>query len=135
MVLVKDAGYSLSDIRGESYTWREQREPTPWEQHLGAIPPGVVWKIAGPLVAIGLLGAYASGSVGGVVVSVALSVALYYLSAFDPEPTEVVHEVERPGMSVEEVMGRLVQHDEHEQMKQEEQEAKARKAKRQGGQP
>lgn len=135
MVLVKEAGYGLRDLRGTSYTWTERREPTAWEQHLGALTPGVAWKTAGAILALSLILAYQAGAASGVVVSAILAVALHYLGQFNPEGTEVVHEVDEPGMAVEEVMGRLHQHDEHEQMKKEEQEAQARKAKRQGRSP
>lgn len=135
MVLVKDAGYELRDIRGEEYTETITRDPTSWEQHLAAITPGVAWKVATPATALAILAFYWSGSVGGVAASVVFGVAMHYLSQFDPEPTEETVEVSKPGMSVEEVMGRLVQHDEHEQMKEEEAEAEARKAKRKGGSP
>lgn len=133
MVLVKDVGYSLTDINGEQYTETITREPSAWEQYLGAFTPGVMWIVAAPLVGLGLLGAYAFGSVDGMVISVVLSVVFYYLAEFDPQPTTETVEVDKPGMSVEEVMGRLVQHDEHEQMKNEEAEAQARKARRQEG--
>jgi len=133
MVLVKEAGYSLEDIRGESYTYRTTEEPRGLLAAVAALTPRSVRTAAGTLLGVGLLTAYETGLVSAVAVSVALAVALHYVSSIDAEPVETVHEVEKPGMSVEEVMGRLHQHDEHEQMKQEEQEAEARKARAKGG--
>lgn len=131
MVLVKEAGYTLEGIRGESYTYTSVEPPSSFEAFVGRLVPSAAWKVVGVLLGLGALTAYTTGALSGLFVSVLLGVALHYLSQFNPEPREVVHEVEKPGMSVDEVMGRLVQHDEHEQMKNEEAEAQARKAKRQ----
>lgn len=135
MVLVKDAGYSLSDIRGERRTEREVIPPSPWEAFVGDLVPSSVWKVVAGVLGLGAVTAILSGSTSPAIVSVLLGIALHYLAQFNPEPQEVVREVQREGMSVDEVMGRLVQHDEHEQMKNEEAEEQARKAKRQGGSP
>ncbi|AGM11213.1 tail assembly chaperone [Haloarcula hispanica tailed virus 2] len=132
MVLVKEAGYNLEDIRGERRVETEVVPPSSLESFVGSLVPSAAWKVVGVILGLGALTAYSTGALSGLFVSVLLGVALHYLGQFNPEPQEVVREVETPGMTVDEVMGRLVQHDEHEQMKNEEAEAQARKARRQG---
>lgn len=129
MVLVKESGYTLEDIRGERRVETEVVPPSPLESFVGDLVPSSAWKVVAGVVGLGALTSLVTTSASPAVVSVVLAVALHYLSDFNPEPREVVREVETPGMSVDEVMGRLVQHDEHEQMKNEEAEAEARKAR------
>lgn len=135
MILVKSAGYSLEDIRGASWEYRTAEEPSGLMAAASSLTPRSVRVGAATLLGLGGLLAYETGLLSAVAVSVALAVLLHYASEVDAEPVETVHEVEKPGMSVEEVMGRLHQHDEHEQMKNEEAEAEARKARRKGGAP
>jgi hypothetical protein len=138
LVLVKDAGYTLADIRGERSTEREVVPPTSFERFLGSLTPSAARRGVGVLAAAGLLTTVLTGALAGAVVCGILAVACYALSRFNPAPRTAVRTVTTPGMPVDEVIGRLVQHDEHEQMKNEEAEAQARKARRQrqgGGGP
>ena len=90
MVLVKEAGYNLADIRGER---TERVETVEREGVLATLRRILPWC--------------------------------------SPPTPRVRHVVEEtPGMSRKEVLGRVVQHDEHERMRKEDAEAQARKAER-----
>jgi len=137
MVLVKEGGYSLDEIRGYEETHTSVHPPDPLAAALSGLWSRRVRGGVGVLVAFGLLYAAATGALGAVVLSLLASFLLYLAKEVDAEPEVVKTTVERDGMDSEEVLSRLVQHDEHEQMKKEEAEDKARKARRQaqsGGQ-
>ena len=133
MVLVKDAGYTLSDIRGEQRMEREVVPCSPAEQFLGSLRPSTAKTIGGAAVGFGLVTSLLSGQTAPLIAGLLCLGLLWGLSQFEPEPETIERSVRTEGMTVDEVMGRLVQHDEHEQMKNEEAEAQARKAKREGG--
>lgn len=134
MVLVKEAGYDLDAIRGTRETATVEQPPSSAARFVGSLSRSRAYWITYSLLLLGsALALLTAAATPLLVAGIAAAVALG-LSRFEPTPTTIQTTVESPGMSVDEVMGRLHQHDEHEQMKQEQQEAQARKAKRQGGQ-
>jgi uncharacterized membrane protein YhiD involved in acid resistance len=130
MVLVKDYGLSLDEIRGYEETHTTVHPPDPLAAAVASCASGRVRQGIGVVVAFGLLYAAAMGALSGVVLSLLASFLLYIAQEMDAEPQEVTTHVQREGMDSQEVLSRLVQHDEHEKMKNEEAEAKARQARR-----
>ena len=118
LVLVQ-AGYSLAEIRGEREVHTVDHKPTGLCAAVGRVSPRSVRLVAALVLAGGLLLAYQTGLVGAVVLSLAVGLALHLLGEMDAEVQEVQHEVERPGMSHQEVLDRLVQYDEMEEMREE----------------
>lgn len=92
-MLIKEAGYSLRDIRGTRTRRVRHEEPTDLFSRFQRWCP--------------------------------------YLA--DPEPRVVVETAETPGMMEEEVMRRLVYHDEIETIKEEESEKEMQNVRRQNG--
>lgn len=139
MILVKEAGFDLSEVRGERRVERTVEQPSSLEAFVGRLTPRTARRAGAGAVGLGLLLAYTSGAAGALVVSVALAVALHYMSEFNAEPTETVTEVNRPGLTEREAFQFLIMHDEHEDMKNDKAEEKARKARRKaksgGGNP
>lgn len=133
MVLVKDAGYSLDEIRGYEETHTTVHPPDPLAAAVASCASGRVRQGIGVVIAFGLLYAAATAALSGVVLSLLASFLLYIAQEMNAEPQEVETTVEREGMDSTEVLSRLVQHDEHEQMKNEQAEDKARKARQQAG--
>ena len=118
LVLVQ-AGYSLAEIRGEREVHTVEQKPTGLWAAVGRVSPRSVRVVAALVLAGGLLLAYQTGLVGAVVLSLAVGLALHLLGEMDAEVQEVQHEVERPGMSHQEVLDRLVQYDEMEEIREE----------------
>jgi hypothetical protein len=128
---VKDAGYGLDAIRGYEETHTAVYPPHPIAAAAGrCVEPRVRRGVGISLVLILLYAAY-TGAVAGVVLALAGIVLCYAAGAVRTGPREVTTTVHRAGMDAEEVLSRLVQHDEHERMKNEDAEAQARKARRQ----
>lgn len=118
LVLV-EAGYSLAEIRGEREVHTVEQRPQGLVAAAGRVSPRSVRVGAALVLAGGLLLAYQTGLVGAVVLSLVVAAGLHLLGEMDAEVQEVTHEVERPGMSHQEVLDRLVQYDEMEQIRDE----------------
>lgn len=131
MLLVKEAGYNLSEIRGEREVHTITEEPQGLVAALGRVTPRAVRMAMAAAVALGMLGAYETGMASPLVVSLILAVALHWVGELDAEASQITHEVQKPGMKRREVYARAIQHDEHEQMKEEKREEAQRKAKTQ----
>lgn len=131
MVLVKDAGYSLDEIRGYEETETTVHPPDPLAAAVGTCGSGRAQQVVGVVAALGLVLAALTGALSGVLISLLASFLLYIAAEVDTEPREVTTTVQREGMTSQEVLSRLVQHDEHEKMKSEEREERARQARMQ----
>lgn len=134
LALVK-AGYTLADIRGEREVHTYEEQPQGLLASLGHVAPRTALLGAAGTLALGAFLAYETGLLSAVAVSVALAYGLHLVGQVDPDPTEVEHEVQRPGMTHEEVQHRLVQWDEWQRIEAEQQKKEARKAQQSAGQP
>jgi len=133
MILVKEAGFDLTDLRGERRVERTVREPSSLATFVGRLTPRTARFVAGGAVGVGLLLALVSGTAAALVAAVTVALACYWLGEFSPEPTATVTEVNEPGLSEHEAFQFLIMHDEHEDMKNDKAEEKARTARRKAG--
>ena len=130
MILVKEAGLDLSDVRGERRVERTVREPSSLTSFVSRLTPRTARRVGGAALAAGLLLTAVSGQAAPLVAAATVTVALQCASDFDATPTETVTKVERPGLSQHEAFQFLIMHDEHEELKNDKAEEKARKARR-----
>lgn len=125
------AGYTLADIRGEREVHTVVEQPDGLLAAVGRVSPRSALLAAAGTITLGLFLAYETALLSPVAVSLALAYALHLLGEADPGASEVQHEVERPGMTHDEVQERLIQWHEWQRIEAEQQEKEARKAKRQ----
>jgi len=130
MLLVKDLGYALPDIRGERRVERMVTEPTGAITAITSIQPRLLRVgIVGSLLLA--LGALQVGVLGGAIISVVFGYILYLASRVETEGTETVTVHEIPGMTDREVWETLVLNDEDESVKETRMQEESRRAERQ----
>jgi hypothetical protein len=132
LVLTKDAGLSLTDIRGERFEERTVEPPPRYEAWCGRVTRRVARLTAVGAVGAGLLLLALTNDVSPLLWGTTVAAVALAAGRVEPTERETVRTVTREGMTVDEVMGWLVQHDEHEQMKSDQAEAEARAARRTG---
>lgn len=129
------AGYTLADIRGSREVRRREDPPQGWRAHLGRVRPRTALVLAAGVLALGGTLAYTTATAWLLTPSLLAAYCLYLVGQADPDPVEVEHEVERPGMTHREVQERLIQWNEWQRLEKEQQEREARKARQQSGGP
>ena len=127
------AGYSLADIRGQREAHTYQEAPDGFLAEISDVQQRTLHFVAGGVLALGSLLAYETATVSAVAVSVLVAYGLHALGQVEPDPVEVQHEIERPGMLYDEVLGRLIQWTEWQEMESEERKRQQRKARQRSG--
>lgn len=124
-LLLVDAGYTLAEIRGSTEVHTHEEPPSGAAAILGHVQPRVASLAAVGALALGALAALETGLTSLLVAAVGASVLLYLAGQYHPEAQEVRTEVQRPGMSHQEVLDRGVQYQEFKTAQKEHAEAEA----------
>lgn len=103
------AGYTLRDLRGETRVHTTEAPPSGAAAVLGSVQQREARGAAVGALTLGLFSALETGLLSLLAASAALAVALLLVGRYDPEATEVQHEVQVPAMGHHEVHQRLVQ--------------------------
>lgn len=113
------AGYSLAAIRGERWVAHTQERPQGAAAVLGSVQQRTGTLAGTCVLALGILAALETGLLAVLLASVAAALALHLAAGYEPTTEELRHEVQRPGMTHQEVLDRAVQYKEFQKMKQE----------------
>lgn len=138
LLLIKSTNLTLTDFRGRREVHTITEEPRGLMAALGSVTPRTARLAMAGCVALGVLISVETALVGPLVASIGLALALHTIGEMNADETEIIHEIDEPGMTAREVESWWVLHDEHERVKKEMAEKEQKRAERKaksGGSP